>query len=121
MSSFAYRHSSFEALPFVSTAKPATPVVAPARKAKPQAQAKIVNDDLNEIEIRVLEHFRSHPAARPGTKKSLVRFLLARFRSNLNEAKALSVVESLSRGGHLVIGEKGKLTYQVEVKGGTGD
>jgi hypothetical protein len=119
----AYRHSSFESLPFVSPAKPATPVVTPAvaRKAKPQAQPKSVAVDLNVLEAQVLEHFRSHPAARPATEKSFVRFLLARFRNKITEPKALTVVESLSRGGHLVVGDKGKLTYQVEPKAGAGD
>ena len=113
----AHRHGSFEALPFVGPARPAAPAPpATARKAKPQPQAKSVPHDLNESETRVLEHFRSHPATRPRTQKTLVRFLVAYLGHKITEADALSLVETLGQAGHLVIGEKGKITYHLEPK-----
>src|SRR5882724_9829934 len=70
---FAYRHDSFETLPFIGPARPAAPgPPATARKTKPQPQSKSVPDSLNESETRVLEHLRSHPTTRPRSQKKLV-------------------------------------------------
>ena len=111
----AYRHGSFEALPFVGPARPAASAPpATARKAK--VQSKSVPDGLNESETRVLQHFRSHPATRPRTQKTLVRFLVAYLGHKITEADALSLVETLGQAGHLVIGDKGKVTYHLETK-----
>ena len=111
----ADRHDSFEALPFVGPARPAAPAPpATARKVKPQP--KSMPDDLDESESRVLEHFRSHPATRPRTQTTLVRFLVAYLGHKITGADALSLVETLGQAGHLVIGDKGRVTYHLETK-----
>ena len=114
----AYRHSSFESLPFVSPAKPATPIAAPVRKAKPQAQAKVVADDLNELEAQVLEHFRTHPTARPRTQKSLIRFLIAHLGHKITEPEVMSLIKGLGQAGCLVIGDKDRVTYYLDTTPG---
>jgi hypothetical protein len=113
----ANRHGSFEALPFVGHAKaatPATPTI--TRKAKPQPQPKSAPDGLGERETRVLDHFRKPSATRPRTQDTLVRFLVGYFGRKITEADALSLVETLGQAGHLVIGDKGKVTYHLETK-----
>jgi hypothetical protein len=111
----ACRHGSFEALPFVGPARSAASIPpATARKAKVQLRSKSAPDDLSESETRVLEHFRSHPATRPRTQKTLVRFLVAYLGHKITEADALSLVETLGQAGYLIIGDKGKVTYRLE-------
>jgi len=113
----ACRHDGFEALPFVGPAGPAAPAPpATARKAKLQPKSKSVADSLNEWETRVLDHFRKPSATRPRTQKTLVRFLVAYLGHRITEAEALSLIETLGQAGHLVIGDKGKVTYHLETK-----
>jgi hypothetical protein len=113
----ACRHGSFEALPFIGPAKPGAPAPpATVRKTKVQAQSKPLPGDVNESETRVLEHFRSHPATRPRTQKTLVRFLVAYLGHKITEADALSLVETLAQAQYLVIGDKSKVTYHLETK-----
>jgi hypothetical protein len=114
---WACRHVSFEALPFVGQARPAAPAPpAAARKSRLQPEPKSVPDSLGESETRVLEHFRRPSATRPRTQKTLVRFLVAYLGHKITEADALSLVETLGQAGHLVVGEKGKVTYHLETK-----
>jgi len=113
----ACRHGSFETLPFVGPTKPTTPATpTTTRKAKPQPQPKSAPDGLGERETRVLDHFRKPSATRPRTQDTLVRFLVGYFGRKITEADALSLVETLGQAGHLVIGDKGKVTYHLETK-----
>jgi len=113
----AYRHGSFEALPFVGPAKAAAPAqAAAARKPKPPPQPRSAPDSLGERETRVLEHFRKPSATRPRTQKTLVRFLVAYLGHKITEADALSLVQTLVEAGYLLIDDKGKVTYHLEPK-----
>jgi hypothetical protein len=113
----AFRHSTFETLPFikpVTLAPAATPTT--ARKSKPEPQPKSVPASLEEREIRVLDHLQSHPGTRPRTQKTLVRFLIGYLGHKVTEVEALSLAEALSNAGHLVVGDKGKITYHLEAE-----
>jgi len=110
----AERHDNFEALPFVDSAPPEAPATAHAGKTKPQPQSKSMPDSLDEWENRVLHHFCKPSATRPRTQKTLVRFLVAYLGHKITEADAMSLVETLSQAGHLVIGDKGKVTYHLQ-------
>jgi hypothetical protein len=113
----AHRHDSFATLSFDGLAKlpPATsPTAAPKPKAqsKPKAEPAMVD----VWETKVLEHLRKHPTNRPKRKKTLVSHLLALSGKKATEGEVLGVVESLCRAGHLVIDEKGAVTYHLEPK-----
>ena len=113
----AYRHDSFATLTFANPAKLVAPALpATARKTKPQPQSISAPDSLIEQETRVLEHFRKPSATRPRNQKTLIRFLVGYFGRKITEADALSLVEGLGQAGHLVIGDKGKVTYHLEPK-----
>jgi hypothetical protein len=113
----AERHDSFESLPFAGAARPAAPgPPTSARKAKPQPPPKSAPPSPDEREARVLEHLRSHPATRPRTQKKLVSFLIPHLGHKITEADALSLVQALGSAGHLVIGDKGKVTYHLDPK-----
>jgi hypothetical protein len=62
----------------------------------------------------VLKHFCKPSATRPRSQKTLVRFLIAYLGHKITEAEALSLVEALGQAGHLVIGDKGQVTYHLE-------
>jgi hypothetical protein len=110
----AERHDSFDSLPFAGSAEHALPVPrnTPA-KPKPPSKPKSQPSIMDEWETRVLEHFRKPSATRPGSEKTLVRFLITYFARKITEVEAGSLVEHLGRGGHLVIGERGAVTYHL--------
>ena len=113
----AERHNSFDTLPFAGPAKPATLAsLTAAAKPKPQLKPKSQFTTMDEWETRVLEHFRKPSATRPRTQKTLVRFLVAYLGHKITEAEAESLVEHLSQGGHLAIGEKDTIAYLLEPK-----
>ena len=95
----AHRHDSFDTLTFSGTAK-ATTVVA---KAEPAGQEESLN--------RVLEHLRKNVANRPKKKKTL----LSHLKSQLGKdgADAAGMLEKLQKEGHLRIGDKDAVTYNV--------
>jgi hypothetical protein len=66
------------------------------------------------LEARVLEHLRKPTTKRPGTKKKLVSYLIAHLGNKNTEAEALQLIELLEQAGHLVIDEKGKVTYYLD-------
>jgi hypothetical protein len=113
----AKRHESFDTLPFAGPAKPAVPnPPASARKTKSQPQPKSEADNHDAWKDRVVERFRSHPAARPRTQKRLVSLLKSQGGHKVTEAEAESLIELLCQDGHLTIGDKGKITYHLEPK-----
>ncbi len=108
----ARRHESFATLKFAVPPKPATP--APpiaARKPKAQVELNFQSSSLDEWKTRVLKHLRKPSATRPRSQKTLVRFLVAYLGHKITEAEALSLVEALGQDGHLVIDEKGAVSY----------
>jgi hypothetical protein len=62
----------------------------------------------------VLKHFRRPSVTRPRSQKTLVRFLVAYLGHKITETDALSLIEALSQAGHLVVGEKGTITYTLD-------
>jgi hypothetical protein len=113
----AHRHDDFATLTFAGPAKlptPAPPIAAPKLKSqsKPKAQPPV----LDERATQVLEHLRKASTTRPRNNKKLVSFLVAHLGHKITEAEALDVVEYLSQAGHLVIDEKGTVTYHLELK-----
>jgi hypothetical protein len=115
----AQRHDSFVNLPFASALalKSTVPTPVPvAGKPKSTATAKSGATSLNEWETRVLEHFRKSAATRPRTQKRLVSFLVPYLGHKITEDDALSRIETLVQAGHLVIGDKGKVTYHLDSK-----
>jgi hypothetical protein len=113
----ARRHDSFATLTFSGPAKPSAPTArAAALKLKLPSKPKAQPSIMDERAIRVLEHLRKPTATHPKNKKKLVSYLLAHFGHKITEAEVLDLVTYLSKPGHLVIGEKGTVTYHLEPK-----
>jgi hypothetical protein len=115
----ARRHEAFTKLTFSAPARPpaasapaAISVAKPA--ANPTARSRTQVVDLEAMEVRVLEHLRKPTTKRPGTSKKLVSYLLAHLGNKLREAEAFRLVELLGQAGHLVIDDKGKVTYHLD-------
>ncbi len=97
----AHRHDSFATLTFSRTPKPAT--VAPkAESAAP--------DDVFTL---VLERLRKNVTNRPKKKKTLLSHLKSTLGKNATEAEATQLLERLRKAGHLSIGDKDAVTYNV--------
>jgi hypothetical protein len=110
---FARRHEDFTTLTSSATAKPsaATSSVATlAAKASPKPKPPA---SLEALETRVLEHFRKPTTNRPRTKNKLTSHLISHLGKKVTEAEVLQLIEMLSQAGHLVIGDKGKVTYHL--------
>jgi PIN domain len=113
----ARRHDSFATLTFAGLTKPPAPapsVAAP--KPRSPAKPKVPLSVLDERETEVLEHLRKPATTRPRNQKKLLSFLVAYFGRRITEAETLDLIEHLSQAGHLVIGEKGAVTYHLEPK-----
>ena len=111
------RHEDFAALTFSGTTKSpaATPAVA-APKPKPQPAPPAKPATLDEWETQVLEHLRKPSTSRPRSEKKLLSYLVAYLGYKITDAEAAELVKYLSKAGHLVIGEKGLVTYHLEPK-----
>jgi len=110
------RHESFATLTSSAAAKTSaatSPVAVPAAKspAKPKTPAS-----LGALEARVLEHLRKPTTNRPRNKNKLTSHLISHLGKKVTEAEVLRLIETLSRAGHLIIGDKGKVTYYLETK-----
>ena len=113
----AYRHDSFAMLTFSGPAKSATQIpLAVALKPKPEPKPKAQAAILDDWEIKVLEHLRKPSTTRPRNEKKLLSYLVAYLGHKITETEAGELVKYLSKAGHLVIGEKGAITYHVEPK-----
>ncbi len=120
----ARRHDSFATLTFAGSSKlSATTPPAPASKPKPSAAKpkvsaapKVHLSVLDEREAQLLEHLRKPTTTRPRSEKKLLSFLIAYFGQKLTEAEALDLIHHLSQAGHLVIDERGAVTYHLELK-----
>ena len=67
------------------------------------------SDQLN----RVVERLRKNTTNRPKRKKTLLSHLRTFAGKNATEADASSLLESLCKAGHLTIGEKDAVTYNI--------
>ena len=94
-----------------STPPKASKVVA-AKPGKASA-AKPTPAKLGDREALVLEHWHKPTSTRPRTQKTLVSFLVTHFGRQIKEPEALALIKFLSQGGHLVINEKGAVTYHL--------
>jgi hypothetical protein len=111
----ARRHDSFATLTFSGPAKPPASIPAAATPdAKPRPKPKTQPGTLDERESQVVEHLRKATTARPRNEKKLLSYLIAHLGHKITEAEALGLVKNLSQAGHLVIGEKGKVSYFLE-------
>lgn len=114
----ARRHESFDTLTFsgppkaAAPAAPGPPVPAPKAKATPKPKTPPVT--LEDQVTQVLAHFRSPKTTRPRNREKLVAYLIGHLGHKLTEAEAQSLVERLVAAGHLVIGDKGVVKYQLE-------
>ena len=120
----ARRHDSFATLTFAASTKlSAATLPAPAPKPKPSALKpkapagpKIQLSVLDEREAQVLEHLRKPTTNRPRNKQKLVSCLITHLGHKITETQALDLIHHLSQAGHLVIDEKGAVTYHLEPK-----
>ena len=111
------RHNSFASLTFAASTKPPAPTTSAAvPKVKSPAKPKVQLSLLDEREAQVLEHLRKPSATHPKNEKKLVSYLVAHLGHKITEAEAVELVNYLSQAGHLVIGEKGAITYHLEHK-----
>jgi len=97
----ARRHDSFATLTFSGTAKAA--IV--ALKAEPAGQKQPLN--------RVLEHLRKNVANRPKRQKTLLSHLKSQLGKDATDTDAAGLLGKLQKGGHLSMGDKDAVTYQV--------
>lgn len=95
-------------------AVPAAPTTAP--KAKVPLKPKVPLSVMDERESQVLEHLRKVTTTRPKNQKKLISYLIAYLGHKINETEALNLINYLSQAGHLIIGEKGAVTYHLERK-----
>ncbi len=90
----ARRHDNFSTLTFS----------APGKRPSPLPEAPLE---------RALEHLKRHPDNRPKRRVTLVTHLQSLLGKTATETEALDVVTGLEKGGHLSLGEKDRVTYQV--------
>ena len=98
---YAHRHDSFATLTFSGTARAS----AVASKAEPAGQDEPLN--------RVLEHLRKNVANRPKRKKTLLSDLKSQLGKAATDADAADLLEKLQKAGHVSIGDKDAVTYDV--------
>ncbi|XHR29696.1 MAG: PIN domain-containing protein [Chthoniobacteraceae bacterium] len=67
----------------------------------------------DELFTRVLEHLRNNKTNRPKRKNTLVRHLVGFAGNHGNEQCVLGVIDTLQKAGHISIGEKELVTYQL--------
>jgi len=108
------RHDDFSTLTLSAVAKPPglAPVATPVAEAP--AKPKTPTTGLEAMEDRVLKYFRKPTTNRPRTKKKLVSDLITHLGKKITEAEALRLIEQLGQAGHLVIDDKGKVTYYLD-------
>jgi hypothetical protein len=94
------------------TPLPAKAVKAPKPPKAPKPSAPIA-PPLDERASHALEHLRSHPKNRPARENTLVSHMRTLFGNKITEEEAASVVDSLSRAGHIAITDKGRVTYRL--------
>jgi len=96
-----HRHNDFTTLTFgaspKSSSSPAKPVAPPAENYLP----------------RVLENLRKSATGRPKKEKTLRSRLGSLFGVGTSEEVLTSLIEKLVDGGHIKIGEKGAVTYNL--------
>ena len=113
----ARRHDDFATLTFAGPARlPAPTPPAAAPKLKSQSKPKAQPPSLDGLANQGLENLRKASTTRPRTFKKLVSYLVAQFGNKHTETIVQGLVENLSQAGHLVIGEKGTVTYHLEPK-----
>ena len=113
----ARRYDGFTSLPFAVTGKPpATPRPAAIPKPKTQPKPKAHPPGLDEQAARVLSDLRDSPSPPPRTSTRLVRYVVTQLGHKITDADASNIVEILRKAGHLVIGEKDKVTYHLKDK-----
>lgn len=110
----AHRHDDFATLSFLSPAKPPSASPPPAAAPKPQRRPKAQPPILDERATQVLDHLCEPSATRPKNREKLVSFVVAHLGHKITEAEALAIVESLRQAGHITLGEKGAVAYQLE-------
>lgn len=88
------RHDDFTTLTFSGPTKPPS--------APPE-----------DLLTRVLDHLRKNTSNRPKRRKTLVSHLLALAGKTATEADVMKLIESLRKAGHLSLGDKDAVTYNV--------
>jgi len=110
---FARRHEDFTTLTSSAAAKPAVSTL-PSTLLATKPQPKVETVALREKAARVLEHFRKPTTNRPRTKNRLTSHLVSHLGKKVTEAEVSRIIEMLSQAGHLVIDDKGKVTYHLD-------
>jgi len=95
----AHRHCDYTSL-----------TVTASSKSTPKAAPKVPDDLL----ARVIAHLRKHANNRPKRKKTLVSHLTAFSGKSASGSGVEELIESLSKAGHLSIGDKGAVTYNLD-------
>lgn len=90
----ARRHDDFSTLTFSAPGK--TPATLPEEPLE-----------------RALAHLRRNPNNRPKREKTLISHLRSLLGKTATESGALELVVELEKGGHLLLGEKERVTYQI--------
>jgi len=108
------RHDDFSTLTLSGDTEPAASTLrATATAAKPQPQYKLQTLAMKERAARVLEHLRKPTTNRPRTKDKLTSHLISHLGKKVTESEVVEIVEMLCQTDHLVIDDKGKVTYHL--------
>jgi hypothetical protein len=106
----ACRHPDFAGILSPGTsAKPPESKSAPAAAAAAPSRATTPRDRLE----RAVEHLRRNKTNRPKRKKTLMSHLKASCGKGTTEAEVLELIQALSDAGHLSIGEKDAVAYDL--------
>ncbi len=100
----------------VRLAAAASPVPVPTKIAaqpKPKKAPKVIAPALDEQAGHILEHLREHPKSRPSREKSLIKYILSNSGNKILATEVPGVIETLHQAGHIVVDEKGSVTYQL--------
>jgi len=110
------RHNDFTSLTFLAAKLPAVISPASAPASKPLVKLKTLPAPSETLEARVLRYLRKPTTNRPRTKKKLVSDLITHLGKKVPELEVLELIKMLSQAGQLVIDDKDKVAYHLEIK-----
>ena len=69
---------------------------------------------MEQYKASLVAHLRKPGTKRPGTKAKLASYLISHLGKKLTEADASTLINMLKQAGHLVVDDKGKVTYHLD-------
>ena len=69
---------------------------------------------MDQYKASLVAHLRKPGTNRPSTKAKLRSYLVSHLGKKLTEADASTLINMLKQAGHLVVDDKGKVTYHLD-------